>query len=58
MSAQPNAIHYTRKEYDSKRRFISYWHQISETFSVKPSKVLEIGVGGGVRKKLSRELWC
>ena len=50
MSDQPNSDYYISKEYDSKRRFISYWHQISETFSVKPSRVLEIGVGGGFVK--------
>lgn len=33
--------------YDSKKRFCGYWHQIDETFSVKPKRLLEIGLGNG-----------
>ena len=32
-------------EYDSKNRFISYWHQIREVLKTNPKKVLEIGIG-------------
>lgn len=33
------------KNYDSKKRWVSYWHQINETLNTNPKKVLEIGVG-------------
>lgn len=31
--------------YDSKGRFCSYWHQITEIIELGPNKVLEIGNG-------------
>ncbi len=41
-------------EYDSKKRFCSYWHQIDEIVSLKPKKVLEVGIGNGfVRRYLN-----
>jgi ubiquinone/menaquinone biosynthesis C-methylase UbiE len=33
--------------YDTKGRFASYWHQINEMQKLKPSKILEIGIGNG-----------
>ncbi len=39
---------YFRKEYDSKGRFISYWHQIQEILSLEPESVLEVGIGNGL----------
>lgn len=47
--------HYFSIGYDSKGRFCSYWHQINEIFSLKPGKVLEIGVGNGFVSKYLRE---
>jgi len=31
--------------YDSKKRFMSYWHQINEIMKLEPENLLEIGVG-------------
>ncbi len=42
---QVNPKHYFNQIYDSKERFISYWHQIDEIVKLKPKKILEIGVG-------------
>ncbi|MCK5832058.1 class I SAM-dependent methyltransferase [bacterium] len=33
--------------YDSKERFISYWHQIHEILTTNPQNVLEVGIGNG-----------
>lgn len=44
MKLQVEAGHYY-KDYDSKERFNSYWHQINEILSHKPRKILEIGIG-------------
>ena len=51
MPNQPKTDYYKQFSYDSKRRFISYWHQIQETASVQPKRVLEIGVGRGFVKE-------
>lgn len=45
MKLQVTQDHYFDPKYDSKSRFISYWHQINEILSLKPTNVLEIGVG-------------
>jgi ubiquinone/menaquinone biosynthesis C-methylase UbiE len=39
--------HYYSGSYNTKERFASYWHQINEILSLKPKKVLEIGIGNG-----------
>jgi len=41
--------------YDSKARFCSYWHQINEIISLKPKKVLEIGIGNGFVTRYLRD---
>lgn len=45
---QVEPSHYFRKEYDSKGRFISYWHQINELMELEPRSILEIGIGNGL----------
>ena len=47
MKLQVTPDHYIDPSYDSKERFISYWHQINEVIALKPKKVLEIGIGNG-----------
>lgn len=47
--------HYFRESYDTKERFISYWHQINETIKLKPNKVLEVGIGNGFVSRYLRE---
>ncbi|MFC2165101.1 class I SAM-dependent methyltransferase [Acidobacteriota bacterium] len=36
---------YLDRSYDTKGRFISYWHQIDEISSLKPHSVLVVGIG-------------
>ncbi|MCW4005061.1 MAG: class I SAM-dependent methyltransferase [Candidatus Bathyarchaeota archaeon] len=33
------------KGYDSKQRFVTYWHQVNEAIQLDPSSILEVGVG-------------
>jgi len=40
--------HYLNEEYDIKKRFSSYWHQINEILSLNSKEILEIGIGGGI----------
>lgn len=42
-------------KYDSKRRFVSYWHQIREILNLQPQRVLEVGVGNGFVSNYLRE---
>ncbi len=48
MKPQVQPTHYFENTYDSKGRFISYWHQINEINTRKPRSVLEIGIGNGL----------
>ena len=48
LKSQVTPSHYFRKEYDSKGRFCSYWHQINEILSLDPESVLEVGIGNGL----------
>lgn len=36
---------YQSKNYDTKERFCSYWHQIHEVLELNPANLLEIGIG-------------
>ena len=52
---QVEPSHYRNLVYDSKERYISYWHQIQTVVSAEPSSVLEIGIGNGfVHRELRR----
>jgi SAM-dependent methyltransferase len=44
--------HYWSREYNTKERFASFWHQIDETLALEPATVLEIGPGAGL------VTWC
>lgn len=48
MKPQVEPDHYFNKIYDTKGRFISYWHQIHEIIKLNPKGVLEIGIGNGL----------
>lgn len=40
--------HYWSREYNSKDRFASFWHQIDEVLAFEPVTVLEVGPGAGL----------
>ena len=47
MDGREATAHYFEEDYDSKSRFISYWHQANEISALKPGNVLEVGIGNG-----------
>jgi ubiquinone/menaquinone biosynthesis C-methylase UbiE len=47
MTSNLDCDHYFSTSYDTKERFISYWHQINEITKLKVSNCLEVGVGNG-----------
>jgi len=55
MKPQVESNHYFNKSYDTKERFISYWHQINEIINLNPKTVLEIGIGNGFVSKYLKE---
>jgi len=55
MKLQVEPDHYFNKTYDSKERFISYWHQINEIVRLEPNSILEIGIGSGFVSKYLKE---
>lgn len=53
MQVEPEHYKHT---YDSKRRFVSYWHQIKEIISLDPKNILEIGIGNGFVSRYLKQL--
>lgn len=52
---QVEPAHYQNLVYDSKERYISYWHQLDEVVRTAPTNALEIGIGNGfVHRELRR----
>ena len=47
MKPQVEKEAYFSRDYDTKARFSSYWHQIDEVLRLNPGRVLEIGLGNG-----------
>ena len=47
---------YSFENYNTKHRFLTYWYQIKEALSVRPSSILEIGVGSGLVTAYLRSL--
>jgi len=55
MKLQIETSHYFNMFYDSKKRFISYWHQIYEIIKLEPKRVLEIGIGNSFLSKYLKD---
>ncbi|ODS41449.1 MAG: methyltransferase type 11 [Candidatus Altiarchaeales archaeon WOR_SM1_79] len=55
MEQQVGHEHYFNESYDTRERFVSYWHQINEITKLAPKSVLEIGVGNGFVSKYLKE---
>lgn len=54
MNTQVEPDHYY-KNYDTKERFCSYWHQTQEILSLNPKNTLEIGIGNGFVSKYLKQ---
>lgn len=50
--------HYDFARYVDIKRWSSYWHQIQETFALRPASVLEVGVGNGLYRSALHSLGC
>jgi len=53
---QVHFSHYFTDKYESKLRFISYWHQINEIRQKSPKNILEVGVGSGFVSRYLKRL--
>lgn len=52
---QVEPTHYSTLTYDTKERFLSYWHQISEVLTRQPEQMLEVGIGNGFVHRYLRQ---
>jgi SAM-dependent methyltransferase len=46
-SPQVEPAHYEDPSYDTRERFLTYWHQADEVRQRQPENVLEVGIGNG-----------
>lgn len=53
---QVSKEHYQFKNYMTKERWCSLWHQISEIQELAPKSVLEVGIGSGILRANLRQL--
>ena len=56
LQVQVTREHYNFKDYMTKERWCSLWHQVFEIAILKPRSVLEIGVGSGLLKAILLQL--
>jgi 2-polyprenyl-3-methyl-5-hydroxy-6-metoxy-1,4-benzoquinol methylase len=56
MSVQVAPTHYHSLNYDTKKRFMSYWNQINTVATLDPKHILEVGVGNGFFKNYFKKL--
>lgn len=52
---QVEADHYRGLSYDTRERFISYWHQADQVLRRAPESVLEVGIGSGFLHRYLRQ---
>lgn len=57
MSNKPQVepAHYRGLGYDTRERFISYWHQVDQILRRQPQDVLEVGIGNGFLHRYLRQ---
>ena len=58
MKPQVDPEHYARRRYDSRERFMSYWHQADQILRREPEQLLEIGIGNGFLCRYLRSKDC
>lgn len=55
MKKQVNSFAYNWALYCSKKRWMSYWHQLDEIYKIAPENLLIIGDGDGIVRKIVKE---
>ena len=48
--------HYNNLVYDSKDRFVGYWHQVNQIVTRQPEDVMEVGIGNGFLSRYLRRM--